>query len=138
MSEKYNVQDRIKTELNERHRKFAETYADCLNATKAYLAVYPDVTVETAGVNGCKLLKNAKIDAYVKSLIAEQRKIRILSIEEAQSILCDIAKNDKERSSDRINALDKLFKSKGQYFEGNKPDTNITIALQGGMNEWSK
>lgn len=138
MSNKYNVQDRIKTELNERHRKFAEIYADCLNATKAYLAVYPDVTVETAGVNGCKLLKNAKIDSYVKSLIAEEKTLRIASIEEAQAVLTNILNNDSERTSDRINAIDKLFKSKGVYFEGNKPDTNINVTVSGATADWSK
>ena len=135
---KERIEDLIKGDLNERHKKFAEAYAESLNATKAYLEAYPDASVETAGVNGCKLLKNTKIDAYIKSLISEQRRIRILSVEEAQTILCDIAMIEKERSSDRINALDKLFKSKGQYFEGNKPDTNINVTVTGATADWSK
>jgi phage terminase small subunit len=123
--------------LNERQRKFAELYADSLNITRAYMEAYG--TSETvASANGSRLLGNAKVNEYIQELLAEKRRIRILSVEEAQTILCNIAMNEKERSSDRINALDKLFKSKGQYFEGTKADTNINVTVSGATADWSK
>ena len=124
--------------LNERHKKFCEVYADCLNITKAYMEVYPNTSPEVASASGSRLLGNEKIQDYIQELINEQKNKRVASIEEAQSILTDIFRNGDTRASDRINAIDKLLKSKGAYFEGNKPDTNITIALQGSMDDWSK
>ena len=124
--------------LNERQRKFAELYADSLNITKAYAEAYPGTSSEVASAAGSRLLGNVKVNEYIQELLAEKRRIRILSIEEAQTILCDIASNSSERSSDRINALDKLFKSKGQYFEGTKADTNINVTVTGATADWSK
>ena len=124
--------------LNERQKKFCEIYADNLNITRSYMEAYPGTSETVASANGSRLLGNAKVNEYIQELLAERRRIRILSVEEAQTILCDIASNDKERTSDRINALDKLFKSKGQYFEGNRSDTNINISLTGPASDWSK
>lgn len=124
--------------LNERHKKFCEVYADCLNITKAYMEVYPNTSPEVASASGSRLLGNEKIQKYISELIAEQKKSRVATIEEAQSILTDIFRNDGARASDRINAIDKLLKSKGAYFEGNKPDTNINISLTGPASDWSK
>ena len=54
--------------MNERHKKFSDEYlTNGMNATKAYLSVYPTVKEETAAVNGHKLLRNTKIEAYVKA-----------------------------------------------------------------------
>jgi phage terminase small subunit len=128
----------VKKGLNEKQKKFCEIYADNLNITRSYMEAYPGTSETVASSNGSRLLGNGKVNAYIQELLAERRKLRIASVEEAQAILTEIAFDKSERSSDRINALDKLFKSKGQYFEGNKPDTNINISLTGPASDWSK
>lgn len=131
-------EESVKKGLTEKQKKFCEIYAEKLNITRAYMEAYPGSSESVASANGSRLIGNRKIEEYIKGLLEEKRKPRILSIEQAQEILCSIATSEKERSSDRINALDKLFKSKGQYFEGNKPDTNINISLTGPASDWSK
>ena len=102
------------------------------------MEAYPGTSETVASANGSRLLGNAKVNEYIQTLLEDKRKCRIATVEEAQAILTEIAFDKTERSSDRINALDKLFKSKGQYFEGNKPDTNINISLTGPASDWSK
>lgn len=131
-------EESVKKGLTEKQKKFCEIYAEKLNITRAYMEAYPGSSESVASANGSRLIGNHKIEEYIRGLLEEKRKPRILSIEQAQEILCNIAMSEKERSSDRINALDKLFKSKGQYFEGNKPDTNINVTVSGATADWSK
>lgn len=128
----------VKKGLNEKQKKFCEIYADNLNITRSYMEAYPGTSETVASSNGSRLLGNGKINEYIQQLIEEKRKYRIASIEEAQAVLTNILNNDSERTSDRINAIDKLFKSKGVYFEGNRPDTNINVTVSGATAEWSK
>jgi phage terminase small subunit len=60
--------------MNERHKQFAREYLVDLNATRAYQAVYPNVTARTAEVNGSKLLSNTKVSAFITELVAERGK----------------------------------------------------------------
>ena len=60
---------------NKRHIQFIEHYmSNGMNATQAYLSTYPNVTEETANVNGCRLLSNANIKARIEELQAETSK----------------------------------------------------------------
>lgn len=43
--------------------KFLDIYLVDFNATQAYMQVYPGVDARTAGVNGCRLLANARVKA---------------------------------------------------------------------------
>ena len=55
---------RTDNELTLRQRLFlAEYLVNGLNATRAYMAVYPKASVETAAENGSKLLRNTKVQA---------------------------------------------------------------------------
>lgn len=58
-------------ELTEKQKQFCDEYLIDFNATRAYKAVYKSCKKDTtANVNGCRLLSNAKIKAY----IAERQK----------------------------------------------------------------
>lgn len=63
-------------ELNEKHKRFCESYFKDYNGTRAYKEVYEDVTEETARANASRLLTNANIKAYLESL---KRKLAELS-----------------------------------------------------------
>ena len=78
------------------HQIFADEWIKYRNATKAYLAAFPDCkTDRAAGTNGHKLLKNAKIDAYISEKLAELSDSAGLTVrrvleEEARLSLSDI------------------------------------------------
>ena len=59
--------------LNPRHELFCQEYVSgaCLNATKAYMAVYPTCKYDTAKVNASKLLTDTNIKKRVDELKAE-------------------------------------------------------------------
>lgn len=49
------------------HREFVKAYfASDRNALQAYLAIKPKVKHSTAGVQGCRLLKNPKVQALIE------------------------------------------------------------------------
>lgn len=50
-----------------KHKRFCEQYHMTGNATRSYLNVYK-CTLKSANVGGCKLLKNPKVQAYLKRL----------------------------------------------------------------------
>jgi len=53
--------------LTEKQKLFADEYLIDLNATRAYRAAYPDVKRdETAAQAGSRLLRNVKVDDYIK------------------------------------------------------------------------
>ena len=56
-------------ELTDKQRLFCVIYSKCLNATKAYQKVYK-CSYETAMVNGCLSLRNAKISEQIEKLTA--------------------------------------------------------------------
>ena len=56
--------------LTLKHQRFVGQYVTDLNATKAYMQVFPETDAPTAGVNGHKLLKNAKIFSAVMEVQA--------------------------------------------------------------------
>jgi len=59
-------------ELSDLHRAFAEQYLICMNATKAYLKVYPDSSRESANANACRLMKTSGISEEIKRLRKER------------------------------------------------------------------
>lgn len=61
--------------LTDKQKLFADEYLIDINATRAYKAVYKNVkNDETAAVNGNRLLRNAKVDEYIKKRMEERSK----------------------------------------------------------------
>lgn len=56
----------IIADLTDKQKAFCEEYCIDWNGRRAYLAAYPNVTQNTAGVNANKLLKNTKVQQYCK------------------------------------------------------------------------
>lgn len=70
--------------LTEKQKIFCDEYLIDLNATRAYMVAYPNVKNENvAAVNASKLLRNAKVAAY----IAERMKERQERTEVAQDMV---------------------------------------------------
>jgi phage terminase small subunit len=135
--------------LTVKQEKFCQEYAKCGNATEAYTnAGYSFEKKSTAEVNGCRLLKNAKIKNRLSELAQESKIDSIADIQEMQEVLskiirremCDIGVNsDGEKVQkpaaikDIINAIEKLGKMQGAFVERIEADVNtettITIEL---------
>ena len=115
---------------------FADEYIISLNATQSYLKAYPNVTEETARTNGCKLLTNTNIKAYIDEQMAKKQDERIMKQDEILRLLTSIARGeqteqtlqlcgdgcqklvDKDISAkDRIKALELLGKRYGTFAE---------------------
>lgn len=61
--------------MTEKQKIFAEEYLIDLNATRAYRVAYPSVKrEETAAVNGSRMLRNAKVAAYIQERMQERQK----------------------------------------------------------------
>lgn len=59
--------------MTRNQKVFCDEYLIDLNATRAYMAAYKNVTKnETAAVNGSRLLRNAKVRAYIDKKMKER------------------------------------------------------------------
>ena len=113
---------------------FADEYIINLNATKSYKKAYPEATYNTARTEGCKLLANPNIKAYIDEQMAKKHDERIMKQDEILMLLTSIARGeqteqtlqlcgdgyqelvDKDISAkDRIKALELLGKRYGTF-----------------------
>lgn len=80
------------SKLTEKQKAFADYYIESLNATDSYLMAYDTDSRRTAEVNGCRLLRNAKIRNYIDDTMKAKDESRIASQDEVLQILTDIAR----------------------------------------------
>lgn len=76
--------------LSRKHQKFIAEYLKLWNGTRAYMAVYPKSSYESAMANSAKLLGNNKIQAVIDAKIKESQ----MSADEALKLQADIARGD--------------------------------------------
>lgn len=57
--------------VNRKHQQFISEYLKCWNATRAYMAVYPNASYDTARANAADLLANTNIAQEVQRRIDE-------------------------------------------------------------------
>jgi len=100
-------------QLNERQKRFAEYYAQSGNILQS--ALKAGYSKNYANKRGHELLDNVGIAEYIKSLTDPVRKQRILTAQQRQEILSEIALDEEAARSDRIKAIDTLNKMTGEY-----------------------
>ena len=104
--------------MNDREIKFAEEFAACGNATQAAIrAGYSEKTAEFASnwLNPKKPSKyKPEVADYIRQLSQASQQKRILTVNDRQEILSDIARGGLQ-DADRIRAIDILNKMAGQY-----------------------
>ena len=115
---------------------FADEYIISLNATQSYLKAYPEATYNTARTEGCKLLAEPNVKAYIDEQMAKKQDERIMKQDEILMLLTSIARGeqteqalqlcgdgcqklvDKDISAkDRLKALELLGKRYGTFAE---------------------
>ena len=115
---------------------FADEYIISLNATQSYLKAYPEATYNTARTEGCKLLAEPNVKAYIDEQMAKKQDERIMKQDEILMLLTSIARGEQTEQAlqlcgdgcqklvnkdisakDRIKALELLGKRYGTFAE---------------------
>lgn len=88
--------------LSPEHERFVAEYMANPNATRAYLAVYPNVQTNTAATNGYRLLKNAEIQEALRFRRQEIADRLGLDAEQALAEAWKIVKADARELVERV------------------------------------
>lgn len=87
-------------DMTRNQRIFCDEYLIDLNATRAYKAAYKNVTKdETAAVNGSRLLRNAKVKAYIDKKMEEMSKESIADAEEVLKYLTSVLRGEEREQT---------------------------------------
>lgn len=125
------IDNGIKTDLNDKQKRFAEEYILDLNGRRAYKVAYVDVTDESADVLSCNLLKNVKVKAYINDVIAQNVDSIDISVGEIVDNIKSIINDDTARHSDKLKGLDMLARYKQMFVDKVEvTNTNIVVGLE--------
>lgn len=85
--------------MTEKQQKFADEYIIDCNATRAYKAAYPNVKKDNvAAANGARLLRNAKVAAYIEEKLAEISSQKTANAQEVMEYLTSVMRGESESS----------------------------------------
>lgn len=113
------------TSLSNQQKLFCQEYLKLgMNGTQAYLNIYKSCKKEsTAMTNASRLLRNAKVQDYIKELQSKVEEKAIVTIEDIVKELTAIAFTDRTKISqnirNRIMLQDDKDGTKKEYFENN-------------------
>lgn len=113
------------TSLSNQQKLFCQEYLKLgMNGTQAYLNIYKSCKKEsTAMTNASRLLRNTKVQGYIKELQEKVEEKAIVSIEDIVKELTAIAFTDRTKISqnvrNRIMLQDDKDGTKKEYFEDN-------------------
>ena len=106
--------------MNERQRRFAESYAACGNAAQA--AREAGYSERTARSQGQRLLTDADILAYVHQLQEQSAVARIATVNQAKAFWSDIFRDPEQKTADRLKASELLARSAGAFVHVRQDD----------------
>lgn len=113
--------------LNAKQKKFCLEFrknGGCI-AEAAKSAGYSE---KSASSLGSQLLKNPKVLEYIEQLRLDAQRKTIMGIIERQEKLTKIARDEKEKTFDRLAAIDMLNKMDGVYIV--KVDLNVNFSVR--------
>lgn len=85
--------------LTEKQKKFCDEYLKDCNITKAYKIAYPNVKNDNvAGASGKRLLRNAKIKAYLDAQLEQLHCERIAEVKEIMEYLTSVMRGETRSS----------------------------------------
>lgn len=100
--------------MKQKHVIFVQNYLVDGNATQAYLKAYPNVTYETAVVNGSRLLTNAKVKEAIEAGKQELKEKMLITKEDLIKDLIDIKNAQKtDNAQAAIKAIEVISKMLG-------------------------
>ncbi|MDW0112170.1 terminase small subunit [Sporosarcina saromensis] len=120
--------------LTSGQRAFIEHYLISENAQESYYRAYPKSNLNTAGVNGHKLLKMDKIQKEIAKRKAELKNARhVASAEDILMRLTTLAFDPDVRHSEQLKALELLGKNQALWIDRQEihSTTDFQINLTG-------
>lgn len=85
--------------MTDKQQKFADEYIIDCNASRAYKTAYPNVKKDSvARANGCRLLANANVKAYIKEKLAELSGKKIAEAAEVMEYLTSVMRGESTAS----------------------------------------
>ena len=122
--------------LSKKHELFCLEYlSNGLNATQAYKTVYKIKNIKSAETLSSKLLRNVKVEEYIKEFNKKTKSPKIITAVEIKEELTKIIKNEVEDISqnplaNRLKAMDMMGKILQMFTENvNVKVTTITPKL---------
>lgn len=113
--------------MTEKQKKFADEYLIDLNATRAYKSAYPNVKKdESAGVNGSRLLKNAKVKEYIEKKL---KNISDNKIAETKEIMINLTNTMRNNTKEEVVVVEKQEDGTSRAIKVKK-DTSIRDRLK--------
>lgn len=115
------------TKLTAQQDKFCLMYRKyCGDGTKAAIAA--GYSEKSAASMACQLLKNPKVQARIKKLADDAKRLTIMDTCERQERLTEIARNVHIDPAAAIRAIDILNKMDGKYLVKIEIDTKVSIS----------
>ena len=111
--------------MNERQRRFCESYAKNPNATAA--AIEAGYSKRTAYSIGQRLLKNVEVSKYLEELQEAVRASRIADVQEICCFWSDIMRDDTQRLEARLKASEMLAKAAGGFVQRVEAEVDATV-----------
>lgn len=119
--------------LTFKQKAFADFYLQFGNATVA--AVKAGYSEKYAGQNADKLLKNTKIQEYIKDFNKGIDDERIADMVEVKKFWTEIMRNDQYEPKDRLKASEYIAKTNGAFLDkiehSGEIDAEVTITIGG-------
>lgn len=115
--------------MNERQKKFVAAYARLGNAAQA--AIEAGYSAKTARQIGQALLTKIDIKNAVANLTEKTHSNLIASAQERQQLLTSLMRSEKEKTSDRLKAVELLGKMQGDFIERVEHSGLVRISFGG-------
>ncbi|MGG1677332.1 terminase small subunit [Neobacillus sp. NRS-1170] len=113
-------------ELNIKQKKFADFYIESGNASTSYIKAGYEAEGNAAEVNASRLLRNAKVQEYIKERNAQLDVEFIADITETKRFWTEIMRDENAEMKDRLKASEFIAKTNGAFVEKKE--------LQGALN----
>ena len=109
MKKETNKEKEAKKHLNQRQIRFVQNYMKTNNITHS--AIDAGYSPKTAHVQGCNLLKNTKVSAYINAINERIESDKIADIEEVMQYLTSVMRGEKKDQFDLDPALSERTKA---------------------------
>ena len=112
MKKETNKEKEAKKHLNQRQIRFVQNYMKTNNITHS--AIDAGYSPKTAHVQGCNLLKNTKVSAYINAINERLESDKIADIEEVMQYLTSVMRGEKKDQFDMDASLSDRTRAAGE------------------------
>ena len=112
MKKETSKEKEAKKHLNQRQIRFVQNYMKTNNITHS--AIDAGYSPKTAHVQGCNLLKNTKVSAYINAINERLESDKIADIEEVMQYLTSVMRGEKKDQFDLDPSLSERTKAAGE------------------------